>query len=70
MDTVYWLFAIFLIGMGIFRIVRPEEFSDDNTYHRYLIDFKPFKDNIQFERFGGILFIILGAVLIFATFIN
>lgn len=69
MDIVCWLVGLFLIGWGIFRLVHPEEFSDDETYRRFLIDFKPFKNNIQFERFGGILHILLGAILIFLTII-
>ena len=70
MDVIYWIGAILFIGFGIFRILHPEEFSDDDTYRRYLISFKPFKDNIQFERFCGISFIIIGIIIIFITFIN
>ena len=69
MDIVYWLTGLLLIGIGIFRLVHPEEFADDETYRQFIIDFKPFKNNIQFERFGGILHIFIGVILIILAII-
>ena len=70
MDIFYWIAAIAFIGMGIFRLVHPEGFNDEHSYRPFNIDFKPFKDEVQFERFGGIIHIVLGAILIVATFLN
>lgn len=70
MDLFYWIGGLLFIGLGIFRLVHPEEFADDDTYRRFIIDFKPFKNNIQFERFGGILHVFLGVLLIFLSFIK
>ena len=70
MKFVLWVLALLFLGIGIFRLIRPEEFADDaGSYHRDIVDVKPFKDKIQFERFGGIMCIALSILFILISFV-
>ena len=63
MDIIYWICAILLFGVGIFRIVLPEESIYLREHWRFK-DCEPSETYIKMERFGGIISIIFAVILI------
>ena len=63
MDIVYWICAILLIGLGIFRIALPEESIYLRAHWRFK-DCEPSETYIKMERFGGILCIVFAVIFI------
>lgn len=69
MDFVYWLTALILVGSGIFRIIKPEEsiWLQDHWRSR---DFEPTENYVKAERFGGVIHIIIAAIIVFVVSIT
>lgn len=66
MDFVWWLTVLLLVGSGIFRILKPEE-SIWLQNHWRSRDFEPTENYVKAERFGGVIQIIIAAIIIFVV---
>ena len=69
MDFLYWITALVLIGIGIFRIIKPEESIYIRDHWRFT-DCEPSEHYIKMERLTGIGYILLAAAIIFVISIT
>ena len=61
-----WLFCFVFAGIGIFRIVKPEESIYMREHWRFK-DYEPSEAYIKMERFSGIVCLIVAVILIIST---
>lgn len=62
-DFLYWMFGLSLVGIGIFRIVKPEESIYIREHWRFR-DCEPSETYIKMERFSGIICLVAAVIII------